>query len=154
MFTKTLFDCHRKESFLFFWDLQGSLQYAGRSRVSRITLGNMVACYTRTTVYPRKFHHSDWWWNFLWNQPFRHQIPGPQDIGTPGLPPFPKVPHPLSYTQGFIQDFFLGREHLCAGKLISCGHRPQPPWGVWGHAPPEKFWTFKPSESDLRPSTD
>ena len=26
--------------------------------------------------------------------------------------------------------------------------------GVWGHAPPEKFWNFKPSESDLRPSTD
>ena len=41
--------------------------------------------------------------------------------------------------QGFIQEFFLGGEHLCAGKLISCGHRPQAPKGVWGHAPPEKF---------------
>jgi len=41
--------------------------------------------------------------------------------------------------QGFIQDFFLGGERLCAGKLISCGHRPQPPRGVWRHAPPEKF---------------
>jgi len=52
-------------------------------------------------------------------------------------------------TQGFIQDSFLGREHLCAGKLISCGHRPQAPRGVWGHAPPEKFWNFKPSQSDF-----
>ena len=43
-------------------------------------------------------------------------------------------------------DFVLGREHLCVGKLISCGHRPQPPRGVWGHAPPEKFCNFKPSE--------
>jgi len=51
--------------------------------------------------------------------------------------------------QGFIQDFFLGGRHLCAGKLISCGHRPQTPGGVWGHAPPEKFWNFKPSESDF-----
>ena len=41
--------------------------------------------------------------------------------------------------QGFIQDFFVGGERLCAGKLISCGHRPQPPRGVWGHALPEKF---------------
>ena len=42
--------------------------------------------------------------------------------------------------QGFIQDFFLGGgEHLCAGKLISCSHRPQPPRGVWDHAPPEIF---------------
>ena len=29
-----------------------------------------------------------------------------------------------TYTvQGFMQDFFLGGECLCAGKLISCGHR-------------------------------
>ena len=45
----------------------------------------------------------------------------------------------LNNSQGFIQDFFLGGEHLCAGKLISCGHTPQGPRGVWGHAPPEKF---------------
>ena len=46
------------------------------------------------------------------------------------------ISHPQ---QGFIQGFFLGGEHLCVGKLISCGHRPQPPRGVLGHAPPEKF---------------
>jgi len=45
----------------------------------------------------------------------------------------------LGHNQGFIQDFFLGGERLCAGKLISCGHRLQPPRGVWGHAPPKKF---------------
>ena len=40
---------------------------------------------------------------------------------------------------GFHTGFFLGRERLCVGKLISCAHRPQPPWGIWGHASPEKF---------------
>jgi len=49
--------------------------------------------------------------------------------------------------QGFIQDFFLGGGgSLCAGKLISCGHRLQPPRGVWGHAPPEKIWNFNPDK--------
>ena len=64
--------------------------------------------------------------------------------------------NPRKSWQGFIQDVFLGGdicvwEHLCVGKLISCGHRPQAPRGVWGQAPPENFWNFKPSESDLRP---
>ena len=43
---------------------------------------------------------------------------------------------------GFHTGFFLGGERLCGGKLIRCGHRPQPPRGVWGHAPQEKFWNF------------
>ena len=68
----------------------------------------------------------------------------------------PKVSHQSGWHlwlqktyQGFIQDFFLGGERLCAGKLISCGHRLQPPRGVWGHAPPGKFRNFKPSKSDF-----
>jgi len=33
---------------------------------------------------------------------------------------------------GFHTGFYSrgGGEHLCAGKLISCGHRPQPPRGL------------------------
>ena len=64
-------------------------------------------------------------------------------------------------SQGFIQDFFVGGEHLCAGKLISCGHRPQAPRGSGGMLPHKNFEIlspqiviFKPFESDLRPSTD
>ena len=52
---------------------------------------------------------------------------------------------------GFHTGFFLGGDRLCAGKLISCGHRPQPPRGIRDMLPQENF---KPSESDLRPSTD
>jgi len=40
---------------------------------------------------------------------------------------------------GFHKGFFSRGERLCTGKLISCGHRAQPPRAVWGHAPPGKF---------------
>ena len=62
---------------------------------------------------------------------------------------------------GFHTGFFCRGERLCAGKLISCGHRPQPPGGSGGMLPQKNFEIlsplrviFKPSESDLRPSTD
>ena len=57
--------------------------------------------------------------------------------------------------QGFIQDFFLGGERLCVGKLISCGSLLG---GSGGRHPQKNFEIlsplrviFKPSESDLRP---
>jgi len=46
--------------------------------------------------------------------------------------------------QDFIQYFFLGGERLCVGKLISCGHRPQPPRGVWGHLLQKNFEILSP----------
>ena len=63
---------------------------------------------------------------------------------------------------GFHAGMFSRGECLCVGKLISCGHSPQPPRGVWGHAPPQKNFEIlsplrvilKPSERDLKPSTD
>jgi len=46
--------------------------------------------------------------------------------------------------QGFIQDFFLGGKRLCAGKLISCSHRPQPPRGFGGMLPQINFEILSP----------
>jgi len=70
----------------------------------------------------------------------------------------PKVHVPR---QGFIQDFFLGGERLCVGKLISCGLGRSLLGGSGGMLPQKNFEIlsplkviFKPSESDLRPSTD
>ena len=58
----------------------------------------------------------------------------------------------VTMSQGFIQDFFIRGEYLCAGKLISCGHRPQPPrHGGSGGMLPQKNVKFL---SDLRASTD
>jgi len=40
--------------------------------------------------------------------------------------------------------FFLGREHLCVGKLISCGHRLQRPRGSGGMVPQKNFEILSP----------
>ena len=45
---------------------------------------------------------------------------------------------------GFHTGYFSGGERLCAGKLISCGHRPQPPRGSGGMLPQGNFEILSP----------
>jgi len=46
--------------------------------------------------------------------------------------------------QGFVQDFFLGGEHLCGGKLIRCGIGCSLLGGSGGKLPQKNFELLSP----------